>query len=354
MHNRFLALFVFAMSISSFDTYCMYHNYFDVQSQRKALGAVTLGLITIPTYLYIQKKLQERSKSNQITRLVNDHEQRIKQFNDTIEKQYGGDKQNFSSDQKEFEKLVNEFSPSKTTLLKWIQDEREIYDWPSRYTQKSSDFYVKDEKVERVVNAAIIGNYIKEKKYKFVDVPKKYLFFAGDSWHVIAEKIPLLDDKDYKITIEQIKEVSDIVETMDYKDFFGINLIFGKNKKVFFIDTEDNAFDIGDCSNKYRNIQALKHYFRSRLSSSATEWLENRIKELAPQKDSTEQCGNVFSIKKLGSINLELVENYLNKIKAVIGKRPFGYNYYASLKKNDSSAGFIEKIKIFFSNLKFW
>lgn len=184
-----------------------------------------------------------------------------------------------------FKLFIQLYSPSPEVLQDWVMQEKTFYnhDASDKYNASQEDFFVKNFDIFRIINARRIKNYIQQKNYMFVDVPKKYIFLTGDSWIVIAQKIkPLKDLTNYKISEQAIDELSDIVTTMGFSDFgLGQNLIIGEDGKIWMIDVEKDAFnplsDKGPCYNKYFNLIELKNSIDYLLDSKARELLDKKI-----------------------------------------------------------------------------
>lgn len=245
-----------------------------VQDQKVLLGALAVGAVALPSYLYFKKqktlqtkknleqiKLEQRNREKRkphiqniekelikalygpipaTPEVVDNYEQRKKEILENFFLNRGGVK-NPEEKIAELKEFVTENSPPVKLYNKWISYEKAIYN--DKYQDFETDFWAKDD-LSRILNANLLKKYIEEKKFKYVDVPKKYIFFAGNKWKVMSQSIKNFDFKEkYTADKKQIEELLDIICKFGYWDFLGHNIVLdAESKKLFFIDTEDNAF----------------------------------------------------------------------------------------------------------------
>lgn len=187
-----------------------------------------------------------------------------------------------------FQKFVEKYSPPVDVIKEWVQNEYFIYQDSQSSIKKyqPNKFLVKDCSISRIINAERLRKYIQEKKYTWIDVPKKYIFLAGNKWLVMADEIKTKGDDCYTMPFEQFKELFDIVVTTGYRDFYNRNVEIELNdEKIYFIDTEDQAFAPSefDGNKLLEYIDHLEEYsidMNTALSQEGVEWFELQKKGL--------------------------------------------------------------------------
>lgn len=253
-------------------------------NQKYLLGIAGLATIGIGSYLWY--------KNTSIT----DHQKR------TLKE---------SSKNSEFQKFVQKFSPPSDLLDILVPNEQTIYEKPRDFNNAGYAIVAKGTDLSRIIIAHRMNNYIEQKNYTSVGVPKKYIFLTGDVWTVIAEKIDETKDK-HPVTLKQMQEAVAVIENMGYSDFDAKNLIFDKRGKIFFIDTEEESF-----------VSPIGKYHFGVIEGTTLR--DNDTKALCKEK----------------SINLQYFDTYLNKC-----------NYSQSKDAHDFLIGRIEQLKGQYENSK--
>ena len=104
-------------------------------------------------------------------------------------------------------------------------------------------FFIKDHKIERIINAARMHEFIKINNVQCFDVPHKYLYMSKDrKYHVIADTIKAIPIG--KMSLQEIHELVFLTTKTGYVDWHENNIvrrIF--DKKLIIIDTEDRSFE---------------------------------------------------------------------------------------------------------------
>lgn len=215
-----------------------------------------------------------------------------------------------SSKNGEFQKFVQKFSPPGDLLDVLVSNEQTIYEKPRDFNTAGYAIVAKGTDLSRIITTHRMNNYIEQKEYTSVGVPKKYVFLTGDVWTVIAERIDERKDK-HSVTLKQMQEAVDVVENMGYSDFDAKNLIFDKRGKIFFIDTEEESFvspigkyqfgviedsDLRDndtaalCKEKHLNLKYFREYFNSHpQEKAAQDFLIQRIEKLEGQYENSKE-----------------------------------------------------------------
>lgn len=275
------------------------------ENQKYVFGAVALGMVSIPVYSYFKKLKNERRIVALLhDQLLADHKNR------TIE---------LIGNNQAFKKFVEKYSPPVKDLVGLIENERKIYDG---YGTGSERFFAKKGQLSRglsrIINAERIRNYIKKRGYKYIDVPHKYIFLVGNEWYVIAEKVKTAAQWP-RVSLEQIKELADVVAEMGFADFNEPNLVFTDKDKFTFWDIEDASFAFTSgksfCLDKYHNLVRLGNYIGTDvLTQEALSWLEEKAKEFeeAYKQQPDLLCHKIFSRTDLDDpeIDIDGVKDY--------------------------------------------
>jgi len=269
------------------------------------LGAAAIGMVAIPAYWYLQQY-----------RLSADYQRRM---NILI------------GNNKAFKAFVERYSPPLDLYNQWITQEQQIANYRTQFI-KLKDFVIKGRNISRIINVARIKNYLKDKKYVMVDVPKKYIFLADNTWMIIAQEIHKTKEK-ISIDVEQIKELADLVNEFMFSDFEGSNIIMGEDGKLYLIDIEDKSFEPSRflfssddrlCSNKIGILRQLRSYLKGAMTEPAEQWLNDYIESVKQRYRNSEQlCSTIFDRTDLDDddIDTAAVKEYVEQLEASQSKK---------------------------------
>lgn len=251
-----------------------------------------------------------------------------------------------SSKNNHFKKFVTIFSPPPALLEILVPHEKTLYENSMLFNRMRNNVLAKDTDLSRIIISQRMNNYIQQKEYLHVNVPKKYIFLTGDIWMVIAERIDSKKDP-HTITLLQMQEAIDIVENLGYSDFDDINLITDSRGILFFIDTEEKSFisPIGKynwgiiegshlkdndtealCKEKYLNLMCFNNYldkYKYIQEEAARQFLKNRIETLK----NTYETSSVTYTKVTGRTDLdnsEIDSTALNKYIQLLIQQTLG------------------------------
>ncbi len=288
-------------------------SFFSNDNQKYLFGAMGLTALGAGAYWWYKNTMN-------LDILLADHQKRT-------------DKE--SSKNSEFQKFVQHFSPPARLLSFLVPYEKIIYETPIVFNRMQNSVLAKSTDLTRLIIAKRMSNYLQKKNYTSIGLPNKYIFLTGDIWTVIAERIHEKKGN-HTITVQQMKELTDVIENMGYSDFDDKNLITDKNGKIFFIDTEDKSFisPIGKfhfgvipgstlrdedttalCKEKYLNLIYFNEYLNKYnyiQEKTAHEFLMQKIDQLKKQYGKSEETyTKVTGATDLDNYNVDI--NALNK-----------------------------------------
>jgi hypothetical protein len=325
-----------------------------IHSNKAAKALIAAGLVSavvIPSYLYYKGSAQKKWSANQkeiesVKKGIEDIQKAkeltlgdIKLIEDQISSplpiEYNerqqmamqpnprrtGDPQ-YMRDYVEFQKFVAKFAPPAESQNDLIQNEQLIFSDPAVYNEKQDQFFVKfGSEFSRIINAQRMKKLIQKNNFQYIMVPNEYIFFIGDEFMNIADKI-----KPYTITPttifqeDEIKELANFVAEIGYADFVGQNILKSSNGQWAFIDTEDEAFNMKSCNDVILNLQNLRDYIgANHMSADVLKWLNQKISikkaTLANniKSGTTESCGIKISKRTDlddSDINMEAAKRY--------------------------------------------
>lgn len=261
-----------------------------------------------------------------------------------------------SSKNSEFQKFVQHFSPPANLSAYLVPYERILYEQATVFNRlQDSKFVAKSTDLTRLIIAQRMNNYIKKKNYTSIGVPQKYIFLTGDVWTVIAEKIDETKNKP-TIGLQQMMELTDIIETTGYSDFDDKNLMSDKNGKIFFIDTEDKSFispigkynfgiipgsklrdedTIALCKEKYINLNYFNQYlgrYGYLQKEDARNFLMQKINQLKIKYENSEETyTKITGATDLDdyNVNINALSEYIKPlIQSTRGLRAKPRNYF--------------------------
>lgn len=316
--------------------------------KRCLFGAAALGIVAIPFYWYFNPKARA---AREINALVADHQKRMK---DLIRNNI------------EFEKFVIKYSPPCDLFRQLVVDEKKIYRNRTGYNEKSKEVFIEGYDVMSMINAERMRNYIKQKGFETVAVPRKYIFLVGDQWAVITERVNSKEFDKWRVVEQQIKELVDVVENLGYSHFDKPDLIIDTNDKFVFTNTANSVFKRDLC---FKHIDALWNYIfytynelnkyaRSAynvrtlnpLTVEARTWLYNKIDTL---KSQNKMCNTVVDRADLDDPNIDMsaVKNRVQELKKTQENQPFNYDYFTERAREEARERAKEK-KTWFGRAK--
>lgn len=183
--------------------------------------------------------------------------------------------------------FVQRYTPPSDILEQIIADEQEIIADTIGYNNRQDSIFIKDDNILRVLFASRMKNYIKQRKYQYVEVPRKYVVLIGEKLLVVAERIDGVPMNAATLNVEQIMQFADVVMAMGYKDIDAcINQyanIVVYNNRFFFRDTEKVSFCHFNENEPQSRLDLLKNLAKSlttygeQLTEDVRAWLEEAL-----------------------------------------------------------------------------
>jgi hypothetical protein len=185
------------------------------KTSKSMIAAGLVAAATIPSYMYYRRSSTNNQKEIQtLEKVIFDLESTIKSTQRDIEnvknkiyiplpKDYEERKkvatephgirendENYLHDYDEFKKFIKKFAPPVDTWKDLIKEEQTIYESPDTYNNKQDIFFAKiGSNFDRIVNTERIKKLIKQSQFQHITVPNEYIFFIGDEFFNIADKV---------------------------------------------------------------------------------------------------------------------------------------------------------------------
>jgi hypothetical protein len=331
----------------------------DNKASKSMIAAALIAVTAVPSYLYYRSSSANQKEAQKITQEIKNLRLRIGQEQDQFKdiengtysplpKEYQERKKavmelrgtrassaDYQHDYAEFQKFITKFSPPVDAQADLIENEQLIYNalGELEYNKKQDRFHVKSRlDFDRILNVERMKKLINQHHFKHITVPNKYIFFIGDGFLNIADKIKPYSQPYELISKDEIEELANFVEEIGYSDFTLYNLFKSSNGKWVFIDTENNSFKArlkGSCRNAVSNLEELRHYLleysdrigTNGMAQEANIWLNTKINNLetALVIDQHKQCSPpVVQRTDLddADINMEAVKRYADDLEA--------------------------------------
>ncbi len=150
-----------------------------------------------------------------------------------------------------------------------------------------NEFFLKDDQVERIVNAQRMKRLFEKEGLDHLDVAEKCLFKDGDLLKVASLDIKRKQHKE-KLTLTEVKQLVKFVQETGFRDWIGGNIGYNQQDKLVLFDTEDNSFAIGmvhgiagmDLPDHCKVTYILNlMQFRSQMEPEAKAWFMDRVNE---------------------------------------------------------------------------
>ena len=173
----------------------------------------------------------------------------------------------------ELEKFLNRYSCS-SEIEEQLSDDKIVHDFGPTFDGK---FYVKDDKISRLVNAIRLQRFMQDNGITDIDIPQKC--WSRKLQSVVASNIPgltmqELKESGRKLTLEEVQKLARIIEETSLGDLYYRNLYLSVKNRLSLIDLEDRSFFVENGI-----IGKLWPLFDWPMEIEAQEWLTKRFLE---------------------------------------------------------------------------
>jgi hypothetical protein len=215
----------------------------------------------------------------------------------------------------EVEKFSQQFSPPKA-VQETIEKNRGNID-PQLKVQflpgSQPPVYLKVGDPDRIIYAASIAEFIKKNHFQHLEVPKKYFYKVGNDWKVIAEAIDASVVDRTQLTLEEVKELTTLIEASCYNDTN--NIVRNKqNGKLALIDTEDLSF----CCLPKASVMNIFYWnwIQYVQNNEAKKWFSDYLSAVEKSEDAQDPCKSICGTTEFNrhKIDLKKTKNELHKI----------------------------------------
>jgi hypothetical protein len=290
----------------------------DDKTSKAMTAAALMAVIAVPPYMYYRWSSANQKEIQTVTQKIHALQSQIQNKTTDLQSIKNGDYQplpqeyyerkkaaiaprstrandvQYQRDYAEFQKFITKFAPPSTTQNDLMKNEQLIYDNPAVYNSKQDNFFVKmGSDFSRIVNRERMQKLIVDNKLKHITVPNKYIFFIGDEFFNIADKMKPYEAHQKLCSKEEIEELANFIADIGYADFVGQNIFKSANGQWVFIDTEDAAFSMSSCQDQINNLKGLKDYIGiQHMDPNAQKWLTDKISILERNMsiDSSKHC----------------------------------------------------------------
>ena len=194
----------------------------------------------------------------------------------------------------EFAKFINKYGFPKELYKKLqTQEPTQPHNHPlnfSCFLKEDPHYIIKDDQMERVINAVRLRNFIEENHLTYVEVPQKYFGKLNNLWTVLAEVVP--ENREIlSLSLAEIKELEIIALNTGFIDWHSGNILRNpQNNKLTFIDTEEDSF-IDQSDEPISEKELLEEWLNNlkpHMSSEAATYLASRIENSNTQQKTFE------------------------------------------------------------------
>lgn len=301
------------------------------KSSKNMISAALIAAATaVPSYMYYRWSSTNQKETQRMIKDVVELKAKIKSMEDNLQniqreemlplpKEYEARKEvamklrdsrindaDFIQRYGEFKKFIAKFAPPVDAQADLIKNEQSIYKHPEEYNTQQDRFYVKAiSEFDRIINIERMKKLIAQRQLKHITVPNKYVFFIGDQFMNIADKLKPYQTTEL-VSKAEVEELANFIAEIGYSDFTGPNIFRLAAGKWAIIDTEDGAFiDTEDnpsgtilCRDTLQILLSLKNYIgTNRMTQEALTLFESKIKDLekSVKADPEKQCGKVLT-----------------------------------------------------------
>ncbi len=148
----------------------------------------------------------------------------------------------FSLQASELEKFYEKYRLPEDKVSTFYTDSDMIFF--SKYYERFKllpEFFIKDEKIGRLINAERMRRVIENNNLIYLDVPQKYIYKSLNKIKILADTIEASDLG--HLSLQEVKAIVTFIEKTGYHDWHSANILRNiKTNKLTLIDTENNAF----------------------------------------------------------------------------------------------------------------
>jgi hypothetical protein len=318
-----------------------------IHSNKAAKALIAAGLVSavvIPSYLYYKKGITANQKEIESVKKGIEDIQRAKKLTlgdiKLIEDQISSplpieynerqqmamqpnprrtDDPKYMEDYGEFQKFIAKFAPPAEDHDDLIQNEQLIFSQPAAYNEKQDQFFVKfnfDPEFSGIINAQRMKKLIQKNNFQYITVPNEYIFFIGDEFMTIIDKI-----KPYTITPttifqeDEIKELADFIAEIGYGAISPSYILKSSDGQWAFIDTGNGAFDFVKPEYVWKNLMELKNYINDHIDENTQKWLDEKMNSV---RDLKLKGRNFWTRTDLDNpdIDMEAVRRYASSLNS--------------------------------------